>query len=241
MRTCIIVDDEYLAIKFLKKHLSERHDLLCVNSFTNPQEALDYLQENQIDIIFLDIEMPISGLRFKKIIPSECVLIFTSASPQYALEAFNQDAADYVLKPIVPERLDQAINKAIKILNSNAMPIDEIRQKQVVLTLKANKKIHKVAANDVFYIESLREYVCYHTKTEKLIALGALKDVHCGLPQDDFIRIHKSYIINKKFIANFNYCSVTLTNGKTFTIGRVHKQEFNAAITKMNLKNEVVN
>lgn len=229
MKTIIIIDEDLLAIKLLKKFIAEREDIICVNSFINPQEAVTYLQNNPIDIVLVCVDMSVSGFKFKKSIPETCAIIFTSTSPVHALEAFNQNAVDYFLKPIVQDRLNQAINKAMRFINNKNIPSDELPH-QVVLNLKVNKSIHKVIADDLIYIESLREYICYFTQTEKIIAFGALKDVYKLLPQDSFIRIHKSHIINKKHITSYNATSVTLSNGKVFAIGRVYKQDFINAV-----------
>ena len=227
MKTCVIVDDEFLAIKILKNHIAQRNDIVCVNSFTKSKEAIAYLKENPIDILFLDIEMPVSGLKVKKQIPAETVIIFTTGSPQYALEAFNQDAADYVLKPIFPDRFNHAIDKAMAVLNARAITNPNVLSTvKDIITIKSNKKVYKIPADDLVYIESFSEYVCYVTKTEKITTIDALKVIIETLPSNDFIRIHKSFIVNKKHIAKYTASIVTLNTGEVFNIGRMWRNEF---------------
>lgn len=231
MKTCVIVDDEPLAIEIIKKYLADRKDIICVNSFTDPEEALNYLQQNPIDIVVLDIEMTISGLHFKKHIPSDCSIIFTTANPNYALEAFDQNAIDYLLKPVNPDRFNSALDKAILMINAiNAGDLNKI--KQAVITLKANKQIHKLLLSELVYIESLKEYLAYYTTTGKIIALGTLKDVYDTLPKETFVRIHKSFVINKDHITSYNSSTVIINQDINLTVGRMYKDEFMNSINK---------
>lgn len=225
MKTCVVVDDEPLALEVIKKYISNRKDVVCVNCFSNPSEALDYLKSNPIDIVILDIEMTISGLLFRQNIPSYCSIIFTTASPNYALEAFEQNAVDYLLKPVNPDRFNSALDRAILIINAiNAGDLNKI--KQTILTLKANKKIHKLLLNELIYIESLKEYLAYYTTTGKIIALGTLKDVYDTLPKETFVRIHKSFVINKDYITSYNASAVIINQEINLTVGRMYKEEF---------------
>lgn len=225
MKTCVVVDDEPLALEVIKKYISNRKDVVCVNCFSNPSEALDYLKSNPIDIVILDIEMTISGLLFRQNIPSYCSIIFTTASPNYALEAFEQNAVDYLLKPVNPDRFNSALDRAILIINAiNAGDLNKI--KQTILTLKANKKIHKLLLNELIYIESLKEYLAYYTTTGKIIALGTLKDVYDTLPKETFVRIHKSFVINKDYITSYNTSAVVINQEINLTVGRMYKEEF---------------
>lgn len=225
MKTCIVVDDEPLALEVIKRYISNRKDVVCVNCFSDPSEALDYLKSNPIDIVILDIEMTISGLLFRQNIPSYCSIIFTTASPNYALEAFEQNAVDYLLKPVNPDRFNNALDRAILIINAiNAGDLNKI--KQTILTLKANKKIHKLLLNELIYIESLKEYLAYYTTTGKIIALGTLKDVYDTLPKETFVRIHKSFVINKDYITSYNASAVIINQEINLTVGRMYKEEF---------------
>lgn len=231
IKSCVIVDDEYLAIRILKKYIIERKDIKCVNSFVNPLEAIDYINQNPIDIAFVDIQMSISGLKLKEQIPKSTIVVFTTANPNYAIEALNMNAADYILKPVSFDRFNQATDRAIAILNSQLMSNkDQKEYQKKIIIIKSNKTIHKVVATELLYIESLSEYLCYYTLNNKILALGALRDIIDTLPQGDFIRIHRSFIINKNAISCYNSTDVTLKNGQKLTVGRVYKQEFKNAL-----------
>lgn len=195
--TCIIIDDEHPARVLLKEYVSKVPYLSLSGVFKNAIEALEYLHEHHVDIILLDIQMPeLTGIEFLKTVSHKPKTIFTTAYPNYALDGYELDIVDYLLKPIKFERFMQAINKAVDLikLENNRLVLPE----QMVLSVKADRKIHRVQVKDIKFIEGLKEYVRFHLTNEKLIALESLKNLEEQLPSEMFVRIHKSFIINKE-------------------------------------------
>lgn len=235
MFTCIILDDDIFATTYLRRLINDRIDLKLLRTFTQPSKALEYLNSSNVDIIFLDIYLPeILGTSVAKLIQKGCGIIFTTVSDKEALEAFNVHAIDYLLKPINTDRFNLAIDKAKILLQQKEMvlPDTNTNEHKKTITIISDRKIYKVTSQDIVYIESLFEYVCYYTKKTKLLSLGALKDVTNELPTNEFIRIHKSYIINIRHLNNYSAVKVMLSNGTELPIGRVYKDDFKAAISK---------
>ncbi len=227
MRTCIIVDDEYLAIKAIKHFLAEIEEIVCVNTFVNAEKALTYLQKNTIDIVFLDIQMPrLNGLELAKQIANKSVVVFTTANPQYAPDAFGVNAIDFLLKPISNERFKIAIDRALHFLLLRDLEretnLTKVQNNDYII-VKSGKNVVKLFIQDILYIESKSEYIVYHTNSNKILSLGALKDVILKLPTQKYLRIHKSYIINTIFIKSYAVNSITLISDETLPIGRIYK------------------
>lgn len=226
MYTCIIIDDDIFSIKILQQLLLNCNYLMCIKQFTEPSEAIAYLEENVVDIIFLDIEMPeMTGFELKNKISSNLKIIITTSHSNFALDAFNNNISDYLVKPISFPRLDQAIKKVIKELGvKRAAESNSINEN--IIVIKHKNKNHKLSLNDIIYIESKEEYVCYNTKTDKIIDYARLKNVEKILPKEMFIRIHKSFIINKNSIKSYNAFFVNLINDVELPVGRVWRNQF---------------
>jgi len=199
---CLVVDDEELARTLLDNYIERLPHLSLVAKCKNPLEAMPFLQEVQIDILFLDIQMPeLTGIEFLKTLKHKPQVILTTAYPDYALEGYTLSITDYLLKPFSFERFMQGVNKAIDLLQlqqkaqqthkevSNRVP------DKAFLLVKANHKIHKVRLSDILYIQSMREYVAIFTPEGRLLTLNSLKKLDRELPSDQFMRIHKSYMI----------------------------------------------
>ena len=203
---CIIVDDEQLARNLLERYVSKIPGLELVRSCKNPLEAIDYIQHEAIDLMFLDIQMPdLKGTELLQSLKYKPVVIFTTAYQEYALEGYRLDVIDYMVKPISFERFLQGVNKAVEQIklirtsgnNINNYPDNVPEQKdKKYIHLKAEHKVHKININDILYIEGLKEYVTFYTKEKKIIFLESLKKLEQTLPADKFMRIHKSYIVN---------------------------------------------
>lgn len=167
-------------------------------------EAMQALRENNIDLMFLDIQMPdLTGVEFLKTLNNKPVVIFTTAYQEYALEGYELDVIDYMLKPISFERFIQGVNKAMDLisLKNQKSTKDTIESKPEnreadFINLKADYKIYKVKLDDILFIEGLKEYVTFHTESRKYIVLESLKNLEIKLPSNKFIRVHKSYIVN---------------------------------------------
>ncbi len=197
---CIIIDDEPLARKGLREYISDVDYLHLAGEFDNPVKAMDTLAKEDIHLLFLDIQMPkITGLEFFKTLKQAPPVIFTTAFPQYALEGFELNALDYLVKPISFERFLKAVMRAKEFY--------EVRQKNITensngadtaeyFFVKADNKLVKIFFNDVLFVEALQNYVVIHTQDKKYITYLTFKAVEEYLPSDKFIKTHKSYIIS---------------------------------------------
>ena len=199
---CLIVDDEVPALRILKEYAGKIPGLEVVDLCENALKALDLLNTQNIDLLFLDIQMPgLTGLEMIKTLKNPPLVILTTAYSQYALEGYELDIVDYLLKPVSFERFVKAVNKASDRFGLSgrkpANPVPEEKEKPQTkdyFFVKANYKLVKVFYDDIFYIEGLSEYVKIHTSGGNLVVLESLKNLESALPSGKFIRIHKSYI-----------------------------------------------
>lgn len=193
---CIIVDDEQTARNILKKYISDVSSLELIAEFKNALEVLDYLQDNPIDLVFLDIQMPkLSGLNLAKIIENKVKVVFTTAHREFALEGFDLGAVDYLLKPFSFDRFLKAIQKIIPQFSNTIVSsvVDHF-------FIKADKKMVKINFSELLYIEGLSNYVKIHTIEDTLVVYEKMSDLILRLPSQSFMRIHKSYIVNTEKI-----------------------------------------
>ena len=218
----LIVDDEQLARELLANYCNKVPNLEVIAQCKNPLGALDVLQKESIDLILLDIQMPdLTGIEFLKTLEQKPMVIFTTAYPEYALQGYELDVIDYLLKPSPFERFVQAINKASK-QNSNGASSPTIDKKADFLILKADHKIYRLKYSDILYIEGLKEYVSYYTADQRIIVLQSLKGLEESLPRDRFMRIHKSYIINREHVKAIDGNQVEILDRK-IPIGKSYK------------------
>lgn len=196
----LLVDDEFLALNLLENFSQRIPDIHIVNRVKSPMDALHILQHQSIDLLFLDIQMPtLPGNQLLKSLPNPPVAIFTTAYSEYALEAFELNAVDYLLKPFSFDRFVQAINKARKHLNpptTIANYTSEASPKSF-WTAKVDGKVVKIFFQDILFVEGLKEYVRVVTGTRKYVTLESLKNLETLLPPPAFVRVHKSYIVAK--------------------------------------------
>jgi len=191
-QTCIIVDDEKTARNIIKNYIEDTSFLELKGEFKNALEALEYLRDNTVDLLFLDIEMPkLSGLNFASLLDTKIKIIFTTAHREFALEGFELNAVDYLLKPFSFDRFLKAVQKTIVIHHSSekSPALDHI-------FVKVNKQMQKINYDTLLYIEGLSNYVKIHTHTETLVVYDKLSNLTKNLPSNQFMRVHKSYIIN---------------------------------------------
>lgn len=188
---CIIIDDEPLSQDILEKFIHEIERLEIAGIFDNALEASDFLRDHKVDLIFLDINMPrLSGIQFFKSLENPPPVIFTTAYPEFAVEGFDLDAIDYLLKPFPFERFLKAVNKAFeKIDNHN------LRSNEKVLWLKSDKKLNKILIQDIMYIEAVGDYVKIVMEEGNLIVHDTLQGICEKLKYAGFERIHRSYVI----------------------------------------------
>jgi len=189
---CIVVDDEELARALLITYIQKLDYLNLVGEAENPLEALQLMKEHEVDVLFLDIQMPeIKGTDFAKMVDSNTKIIFTTAYSQYALEGYELNAVDYLLKPITFERFVTAVNK---------VKPGKIIEKTDTITIKSGYDLHKVKYEDILYVVSDSEYVTFHLGDKKIISNQRLKALEQELPSSMFMRVHRSYIINKNSV-----------------------------------------
>lgn len=207
--TCLIIDDEQPARELLQNYISKIPDLELIDSCKSPLEALSMIQEQSIDLLLLDIQMPdLKGTELLRCITGkQPLVILTTAYQEYAIEGYELDVVDYMLKPISFDRFLKGIQKVLehkqwmeyKLQN---MPSKESTSEKDYIVLKANQKLHRVQLNDILYIEGMKEYVVFYTTQQKLVIHASLKSLETRLPQDAFLRVHKSYIVNKNKVSN---------------------------------------
>jgi two-component system, LytTR family, response regulator LytT len=197
MRT-LLVDDEYLALELLHEFLKQIPGIEVIGKETSPLKALETLRREPIDLLFLDIQMPaLSGNNLLKTLRNPPVAIFTTAYSEHAVEAFDLDAADYLLKPFTFERLLRAIDRAREILQKKeAAPAPASEERDgAFMTVKSDGKLVKIALDDLLFIEGMGEYVQFICKNSKHIVLASMKHLEETLPAERFLRTHKSYIV----------------------------------------------
>ena len=213
--TCLLVDDENLALRLLEDYINKIPQLTIVGKCQNALSALQILQTQQIDILFLDIQIPdLTGIELIKILKNKPEIILTTAYAEHALEGYQLDVTDYLLKPIPFERFVQAVNKAMEYRNlrnagvSNmqvtSTPVSAAAPALDYMFVKSDYKQIKVPYADILYIEGLREYVSIYTKEKRIVTLETLKNLELTLPAQQFLRIHKSYIINTTKVEALN-------------------------------------
>ncbi len=187
---CVIVDDEELARELLKTYVGNTEHLQLAAMFESPLEAMSFLKKEAVDLLFLDIQMPdLKGTDLATLVPKETRIIFTTAYSEYALQGFELNALDYLVKPITFKRFLSAINK---------LPQEKIVETDHLI-IKSGYDLHKVLFNDIIYIESDSEYVVYHIQNgKKLMANQSLTKLEKTLPSSMFMRVHRSYIVNKQ-------------------------------------------
>lgn len=195
---CLIIDDEPLARKGLKEYIADVDFLHLAGEFDNPLKATNALSSQQVHLLFLDIHMPkISGIDFLKTLQHPPLVILTTAYPQYALEGFDLSVLDYLLKPISFDRFFKAVLKAKEHCQSrqSATPVPSEPVKDDYIFIKTDNKLVKLAYNDILYVEALQNYVAIHTHDKKHITYLTFKSIEESLPSDQFLKVHKSYLV----------------------------------------------
>ena len=225
---CIIIDDEPLAREGLTNALSGISSIEILESFSNPIDANQYLQNNTIDLMFLDIEMAsLNGLDFAKSLVYKPLIIFITAYPQYALESFEVDAIDYLVKPVRIERLLRAINKAenyLTLLQKNVEEEIAIVEDDYVF-IKSDRKFVKIFFKEILFIEGLKDYVIIHVDGKKILTAMNIKTIFNQLPIKNFARVSKSYIVNTDHIISVDTNSVYIKE-EEIPIGNNFKESF---------------
>jgi two-component system LytT family response regulator len=234
---CLIVDDKPLAIDLLTDYVSKVPFLELIAVTTNPIEALSLLKQHSVDLIFLDIQMPeLTGLQFIKLAGPSYKIILTTAYTDYAMEGYEHDVIDYLLKPISFERFYRAANKALSILGTDHSSRNDLKTELIFATdylfVKTATRLQKVNLADILYIQSLQNYIIIVCLNEKIMSLQPLKKFEEQLPAQEFVRVHKSYLIAIRQISSLEGNRIYIGD-VTIPIGDTFKESF---LQKINWK-----
>ncbi|MFY0593100.1 LytR/AlgR family response regulator transcription factor [Roseivirga sp.] len=220
--SCLIIDDESRAREVLDIYISDIPELQLIGHCKNAIEAINLMAEERVDLIFLDIEMPeITGLALAKTIKDKTGIIFTTAHRDYAVDAFDLKAIDYLLKPIRPERFKEAIEKFKLQRNQNQIQDTSSRADEYIL-IRADRKTVKLSVGAILYIESFSDYLKIHTNEGLIVTRETLSNLQERLPQNQFLRIHRSYLIHVKAVTSFTKETVEI-GGAELSISRSYK------------------
>lgn len=232
MIRCIAIDDEPLALQLINEYCTKIPFINLLQTFTNPDEAKSWLQQNDADLIFLDIQMPdVNGLQFYKSLTKKPQVIFTTAYSEFAVEGFNVDAIDYLLKPFEYDRFLKAAYKAneyLDFLSSQEMQLASI-------FIKVDYQLMKINLKDIDLIEGLDDYIRIHTKPRPVLTLMTLKSLQEKLHPKEFLRIHRSYIVPISKIESFGKNKVRVA-GKEIPIGSSYTEVYQQLLKMKNLE-----
>ncbi|MES2417915.1 MAG: LytTR family DNA-binding domain-containing protein [Bacteroidota bacterium] len=245
---CIAVDDEPLALDIIEDYIAKVPFLELIKRTENAIEALQLVQAGGIDLVFLDIQMPdLTGIQFLKIASGKANYILTTAYSQYALESYDLNVSDYLLKPIAFDRFYKAVEKVRNQLqkeepaviaqesqkpqSNSTTPISPV---QDFIFVKTEHKIQKIELDDILYIEGLKDYISIFTKSERIITLQNMKKMEETLPKGEFIRVHKSYIISLDKVESIERSRIAIS-GKIIPIGDTYRDEFFKLIEGKNI------
>ena len=232
MIRCLIVDDEPLAREILGQYVAQNDELQLVGTCKNAKEVIELLQKESVDVLFLDIQMPgISGMALMKSLENPPLVVFTTAYDQYAVEGYEVRAVDYLLKPISPDRFNKAVEKVKEMIQYKQQDKSSTNDLNYMF-IRSDYQDVKVLFDDILYVEGLKDYVKVVTKQKRIITLTNIKGMLEKLPQDKFIRVHKSYIVAKDKVQTVKGTILTIAD-KEIPIGLTFKDNFKK---EMNLK-----
>lgn len=222
--TCIIIDDEPIAIRVIQSYVEKLDEFKVVGAFTNALDALKVLHAQSVDLLFLDIQMPgINGMEFFRAINHPPKLIFTTAFRNYAADAFDLDALDYLVKPIPFDRFLKAINKFLDHKSAESIPVNKAENNEFII-VKSDKKNHKLKIADILYIESLDDYIKIHLHQKALVCYLRLNAIEEQINNPALIRVHRSFLVNSVHVTAFTHYQVEIA-GKHIPVGRKYKEE----------------
>lgn len=226
---CIIVDDEPLAREAMMLLINESECLQLIGSFNNATTASSFMEKQAVDLIFLDIQMPgITGIEFARTISKKTLVIFTTAYAEYALDSYEVDAIDYLIKPIEPERFRKAVEKALAyhdlLFKEEKEAIETVTSEEYFF-VKAERRYFKVNFSDILFIEGLKDYVILQLNEQRIITRMSLKTVSDLLPKHSFLRVNKSYIINTSHINSFDNNDIVIKSYE-IAIGNSYRDDF---------------
>lgn len=235
---CVIIEDEPLARNLLSDYVNKVPSLNLVQAFGNPLEALELLRTQPIDILFLDVQMPqLTGISLLKVLQNKPMVILTTAYSEYALEGYELDVADYLLKPVTFERFLKAVDKVTQRLSgeSKQTVVVETQATPDYVFVKDGTKSVKVMLDEILYVEGLKDYVTIHTRQQKITTLQRMKTLEEQLPAEKFIRIHNSFIIAVRAIDVVQKNEVQI-GPALLPIGDTYRKAFREFIEKKHIQ-----
>lgn len=238
MIRCLVLDDEPLALDILEDYIKKVPFLILVKTTTSAFEGLSLVQSGTIDLVFLDVQMPeLTGIQFLKIIKGKCEVILTTAYSQYALDGYDLDVVDYLLKPIAFDRFYKAAQKVLQSTNpghASSQELSSVQNTHDFIFVKTEHKIQKIYLDDILFIEGLKDYISIFTRTERIITLQNMKKMEESLPPKSFIRVHKSYIIALGKIESIERSRIRIDE-KVIPIGDTYREYFFKQIEDKNI------
>ena len=224
---CIALDDEPLALDIIEAYVKKHPELNLIARCNNADEASKVLNSQHIDLMFLDIQMPgVTGLNFIRSLKNKPLFMFTTAYSEYAIDGFELDAIDYLLKPIAYDRFEKAIEKAKEYYTiKNNSGLTESDLENDFIFVKANQQLIKLAYGEILYVEAFADYVKIFLNDRKIVTLQTMKKMEAKLPSDIFSRVHRSFIVNRKAVQSFS-TSVCEVNGEKIPVGKNYKNDF---------------
>jgi DNA-binding LytR/AlgR family response regulator len=234
MINAIAIDDEPLALQLVSGYIEKTPGLKLAGSFDNPLDAIEFLNNETVDIVFVDIQMPdLSGLEFTRSLIKGPKVIFTTAYEKYALDGFKLDVVDYLLKPFSYEEFLKAAQKAVRLISLEKKIPEQVEANNEFLFLKSDYKIKRINFNDILYIEGLKDYVKVYTQSSALpvLSLITLKLLEAKLPESRFMRVHRSFIVNLERIDTIERSRIVF--GKTYIpVSEQYKKKFQEFLDK---------
>lgn len=238
--SCISIDDEPIALDVIEDHISKIPFLDFKGRFQNPFDAIEFLDTNKVDLIFLDIQMPeLTGFEFLKALPKQPFIVFTTAYPDFALDSYEIEAIDYLVKPIPFERFLKGVSKVKSRMLSITDQQDNVKAQSCTdandfIFVKTDYKTVKLFLDDILFIESMKDYVAFQLKEERVLSLLSIKSVEAKLPETNFIRVHRSFIINVSKIELIERNIITVNNSQ-IPIGESYREIFKSVIENKRL------
>lgn len=223
---CIIIDDEPNALSILQRYADKLDFLQTVATFRDPVKAVDFLNREEVDLLFVDINMPeLTGLQLLSVLNRQPLVIFTTAYSEFAAESYEYNAVDYLVKPILFERFVKAVNKAVAQLQLQKPTDDTLPDQKEILNFKSGTQVHRVSRNDVLFFEKDANYIIVHTKDKKIMLRGNMPDVYGYVSPNNFVQVHKSFIVNFAMIDIIEVHQL-MVKGNKIPIGHTYRDAF---------------
>jgi len=236
---CVIIEDEPLARNLITEYVKKVPSLNLLEAFSNPLEALEALRTLPVDVLFLDVQMPeITGISLLKVLKKRPLVVLTTAYSEYALEGYELDVADYLLKPITFERFLKSVDKIMQRLDADPKPMVATAEpvtSPAFVFVKDGTKLVKVRLDEILYVEGLKDYVTIHTINQKITTLQRMKALEEQLPAEKFIRIHNSYIVALDAIDVIQKSEVSI-GSVSLPIGDTYRKPFKDFIEKKHIQ-----